>query len=130
MKVQPIPHPWISKVVEILRGCDSRVIEWTLRAEQDWGQFGMEHEAYDLIINTLKVPGILGHSVTGMVDARDQSYTDCWAFLCPHPWGSSVPLYCKIGIHHSRIYINIFSCHVDDGSGKLETAIKAYRKTK
>jgi len=56
------------------------------------------------------------------------TYTDCWAFLCPHPWNSPVPLYAKIGIHSSRVYINLFSLHVDDGSERLQAAIKAYRK--
>jgi hypothetical protein len=63
-----------------------------------------------------------------MRDPRDMTYTDCWAFFCPHPAGTPIPFYVKIGIHHSRIHINLFSLHVDDGSEKLQEAIEAYRK--
>ena len=128
MQAKPIPRPWIAKVVEILRIGDRNQIEWTLTADQTWGQFGLEQQAYKLILETLEVEEILGHAVISMRDRLDGTYTECWAFFCNHPWGSPIPLYTKIGIHHSRIRINLFSLHVDDGSEKLHKAIEVYRK--
>ena len=130
MQVRPIPRPWLATVLEILQSYDPSRIEWTDTAIEKWQLFGLEQDAYTLIIKTLSAPEILGHQVVGMRDRRDQTYTDCWAFFCAHPWDSPVPLYTKIGIHNSRIHINLFSLHVDDGSEKLQNAIKAYRKTK
>lgn len=115
-------------MIEILETCNSGRIEWTFTAENSWQPFGLEQEAYEILIMTLKHDEVLGHQVVGMLDGRDGSHTDCWAFLCPHPWGSPVPIYAKIGIHHSQVHINLFSLHVDDGSEKLQNAIKAYRK--
>jgi hypothetical protein len=128
MQARPIPTPWIAKVVEILQEGDTSRIEWTFTAEQTWGQFGLEQQAYELIIKTLQAREVLGHAVVGMRNPVDLSYTDCWAFFCDHPWNSPIPLYTKIGIHHSRIRINLFSLHVDDGSEQLQKAIAAYRK--
>ena len=128
MQAQPIPAPWIAKVVEILQTGDRNRIEWTFTALQTWGQFGLEQQAYERIIQTLQSGETLGHQVVGMLDLTDLTYTDCWAFFCDHPWETPIPLYTKIGIHHSQIHINLFSMHVDDGSEKLQQAIKAYKK--
>jgi hypothetical protein len=128
MRAQPIPPAWIKLVTSILESHDPENIEWSFTAEQDWHPFGLEQDAYALLIKTLNRPQVLGHPVVGMLDRRDGSYTDCWAFFCDHPWGSPVPLYAKIGIHHSRVHINLFSLHPDDGSEKLQQAIAAYLK--
>ncbi len=128
MQARPIPRPWLDSVLGILATHDPAIIEWTTTAEINWQSFGLEQDAYNLLIRVLSAAEVLGHQVVGMRDRRDGSYTDCRSFLCPHPWDSPVPLYTKIGIHHSRVYINLFSHHVDDGSEQLQAAIKAYRK--
>lgn len=131
MRIEPIPPAWIKEVIRILEACDPANIEWTFSAGQDWHQFGLEQDAYELLIKTLSQPQVVGQRIVGMRDQRDGSHTDCWAFPCDHPWGTPIPLYAKIGLHHSRVYINLFSLHPDDGSAKLEQAIKAYlRKQK
>jgi hypothetical protein len=126
MRVQPIPDWWINVVTGILDEGDRTTVEWTFSAEQDWRRFGQECDAYELLAKTLRTPGILGHNVVGMRDYRDQSYSDCWAFLCRHPWDPDDTLYAKIGLHHSRVYINLFSLHVDDGTERLAKAIVEY----
>lgn len=128
MQARPIPRLWLTTVVEILQTHDPERIDWTDTALETWQLYGLEQDAYSLIARTLSAPEVLGHQVIGMRDRRDQTYTDCWAFLCDHPWDSPVPLYTKIGIHNTRIRINLFSLHVDDGSEKLQKAIAAYRK--
>lgn len=130
MKVRPIPRSWIDTVTGFLEAGDPSVIEWTDTAEENWQPYGLEQDAYTLLIQVLRQPGIHGHQVVGMLDRTDGSYTDCWAFLCPHPWDSPVPLYAKIGIHHTRLHINLFSLHPDDGSQKLQKAIAALRPPK
>lgn len=128
MQARTIPSTWIQTVISLLESYDRRNIEWTTTASEKWAQFGREEDAYELLIKTLGAPNLPGHQVVGMKDQNDGSYADTWAFLCPHPWGSPVPLYAKIGIHHSHLYINLFSLHVDDGSEKLQKAVAAYWK--
>ncbi|MCH8539803.1 MAG: hypothetical protein LAT58_03425 [Opitutales bacterium] len=128
MQVEPIPLSWIKRVVSILKEGHPGKIEWTIKAETDWQIFGLEQEAYPFLIEHLTEPNVIGQKVVGMLDKKDHTPTDCWAFLCRHPWGSPNPIYAKIGLHHEKIRINLFSLHVDDGSKKLEKALKAYRK--
>lgn len=128
MHVCPIPHPWKETVLTILREGNPDNINWTIQAVDDWQRFGLEYQAYELLIQTLSDSEVIGQQVIGMRDRRDGSYTDCWAFLCDHPQEGPKPLYAKIGIHCSQIYINLFSLHIDDGSNKLLKAIAAYRK--
>lgn len=128
MRVQPIPGAWIELVTRILDEGDGSVVEWTTRARQQWAQFGREQNAYELLVSALRKPGVLGHQVVGMLDRRDGSHCECWEFLCPHPWGSTVAFYAKIGVHHSRLHINLFSLHVDDGTERLAKAIVEYKK--
>jgi hypothetical protein len=127
MQAEPIPRNWLDRVLPILVEREPTSIEWSYTAENDWQSFGLEQDAYDLILKELRKPEVLGHRVVNMRDRRDGTYTDCWGFFCEHPWGSSVPLYAKIGVHHSRVYINLFSLHVDDGSEQLKKAIEAYK---
>lgn len=88
----------------------------------------MTGDAYELLIETLSQPLVVGHAVVGMRDSRDGTYIDTWEFLCKHPCKSPIPLYCKIGLHGSKLYINLISLHVDDGSQKLQNAIEAFLK--
>lgn len=127
MRVQPIPRSWLDTVTSILRTYDDRRIRWTMRAQSTWQLYGLKQEGIDLLLETLKGE-VIGQQVVGMQDLTDGSYADTWAFLCDNPFGSSVPLYAKIGLHHSQVYICLFSLHVDDGSKALETAIAEYHK--
>lgn len=130
MKISPIPQGWINCVLTLLKDGDPSKIEWTLTAQSDWAPFGLEQDAYALLIKTLSAKEVLGNAVVGMLCPKDMSYTDAWEFLCPHPWGTPIPLYAKIGVHHSQVHINLISLHVDDGRAKLQTAIQIYQKKK
>ena len=119
-----IPDSWRIDVVRVLRTGSNSDIEWTGRARQDWGQFGLVHQAYELLIRTLSIGGVIGREVPGM-DATSET----WEFLCAHPLGISVPLYVKIGLKQGLLRIKIFSTHVDL-SGELVEAIKRFQRQK
>ncbi len=108
--------------MRILKSGDSRFIEWTGRARSDWGVFGISHKAYELLIQTLSIPGLIGRQVLFM-----DGNTEVWEFLCPHPLGINKPLYAKIGIKEGRLNIKIFSTHIDL-TGELEAAIQRLHK--
>lgn len=124
MRISPIPFQWIQAVTKALESADSKRIEWTLRADTDWGLFGMKYQAYILLIQILNVPGIIGSDESGhMIGAKET-----WAFLCPHPINPSSYLYAKIGLKDDLVKIKVFSLHVDLMQKKLETAIATYQK--
>lgn len=118
----PIPDAWRQDVIRILKSGDSRVIEWTGRARSDWGGFGISHQAYELLIQTLSSPGLIGRQVLFMEGA-----TEIWEFLCRHPLGIDKPLYSKIGLKEGRLQIKIFSTHIDL-TGELQAAIQRLNK--
>jgi hypothetical protein len=118
----PIPDAWRQDVIRILKNSDSRFIEWTGRARSDWSVFGISHKAYELLIQTLSSPGLIGRQVLFM-----DGPTEVWEFLCPHPLGIDKPLYAKIGLKEGRLHIKIFSTHIDL-TGELQAAIRRLRK--
>jgi len=124
MNIAPIPKSWIQDVIKILRSHDSERIAWTMRADLDWGQFGMKHDGYELLIKTLSQSLVIGSDESvGMLGAKET-----WAFLCIHPILPDKKLYAKIGLKEGNMSIKIFSLHVDLQERKLEKAISAYRK--
>jgi hypothetical protein len=120
--VQLIPESWKSEVIKILNTGNNTLIDWTLRAQQDWQQFGMLHEALALLVRHLKPADKLGRQVFGMAGAAE-----VWEFLLPHPLNSPKPLYAKIGLKGNRLSIKIFSVHIDL-NGDLEKAIQDFLK--
>ena len=52
--------------------------------------------AYDLCLQVLRTSGMLGEQVPGMIDERDDTLCETWAFLCPHPLQLPTPLYVKL----------------------------------
>jgi len=70
MQARPIPSQWIDCVLGILETHDPSKIEWTLTAEINWQQFGIEQDAYGLLTKVLRAPEVLGHQVVGMRDRR------------------------------------------------------------
>lgn len=116
------PKAWLDAVLKILDRGDLGEIDWTLRADQDWGQFGMKHEAYVLLKGTLSSPTLFVEPIE-MVGA-----SETYAFLCPHPMAGPKPLYAKIGLLEGRLRICIFSMHVDL-SGKLLQKIQKHRNS-
>lgn len=120
--VQLIPELWKNEVIKILNTGNNTLIEWTFRAQQDWQQFGMLHEALALLASQLKPADKLGRQVFGMAGAAE-----VWEFLLPHPLNSLKPLYAKIGLKDNRLSIKIFSVHIDL-KGDLEKAILAFLK--
>jgi len=120
--VQLIPESWKSEVIKILNTGNNTLIDWTLRAQQDWQQFGMLYQAHNLLATRLKAADALGRQVFGMASAAE-----VWEFLLPHPLDSPVPLYAKIGLKGNRLSIKIFSVHIDL-KGDLEKAILAFLK--
>jgi hypothetical protein len=120
--VQLIPEHWKNVVIKILRSGNNSVIEWTIRAEQDWQQFGQPHQALDFLAARLNATDALGRQVFGMAGAAE-----VWEFLLPHPLKSPVPLYAKIGLKGDRISIKVFSVHIDL-NGELQKAISALFK--
>lgn len=89
--VQLIPESWKNEVIKILNTGNNTLIEWTFRAQQDWQQFGMLHEALTLLVRQLKPADKLGRQVFGMAGAAE-----VWEFLLPHPLNSPKPLYAKL----------------------------------
>ncbi len=129
--VEPLPRAWVSAVVRILQTRQSGSIRWSFRAQQDWQQFGLTYQAFDLLIDTLQKPDILGEKIVGMSPLpgppAGSGNQTVYAFLCPHPLGGPKPLYAKIGLFADHITIDLFSLHVDL-SGDLEKRIARTRK--
>lgn len=124
MNIAPIPKSWIQDVIKILRSYDSGRIAWTSLADQNWGQFGMKHDGYELLIKTLSQSLVIGSDESaGMLGAKET-----WAFLCPHPIIPDKKLYAKIGLKEGNVSIKIFSFHIDLQERKLEKAVMVYRK--
>ncbi len=123
--VAPLPQDWLEAVIPILRNGDHNAIQWTGRALREMAAAGLgfKHEAYELCLRVLRTPGMLGESISGMIDETDGTLCDTWAFLCPHPLGISKPLYVKIALHQSRVLIHLISLHTDH-SGALLAAIR------
>ena len=129
--VAPIPQGWLDAVIPLLRDGAPGKIHWTGRAQREMAVLGLtfKHEAYELCLEVLRHHCPLGEQILDMVDETDGSLCDTWAFLCPHPLNASDYVYAKIGLHHGRLHINLFSLHVDL-SGKLKVAIRTYLKRK
>lgn len=66
---------------------------------------------------------MVGEPIYDMIDERDGTLCETWAFLCPNPLGRPEPIFAKIGLHQGLLHINLFSLHVDL-SGKLQKAIR------
>lgn len=127
--VAPLPQGWLDAVIPLLDEQDPGKIHWTGQAEHDMAEAGLgfKYEAYELCLRVLQYPGMLGEQILDMVDAKDNTICETWAFLCPNPLGNPDPIFAKIGLHQGRLHINLFSLHVDR-SGKLKKAIRAYLK--
>lgn len=72
---------------------------------------------------------MLGEPIPGMIDERDSTLCETWAFLCAHPLQLKIPLYVKIALHGNRVHLVMISMHTDH-SGKLLEAIRAFLKKK
>jgi len=127
--ISAIPAPWLANVISLLEDGDPAKIKWSFRAESDWQQFGLKHQAYEHCLETLKSPSPVGEQIFGMVNPSDDQECETWASPCRHPFGLATWLYAKIGLHQGQLKINLFSLHIDL-SGELITAIKAYLKSK
>lgn len=129
--VGPLPSAWCEAVIRILAKGQPANIRWSLRAQQDWQQFGMTFQAYELLRHTLREPGIWGEKISGMVPLPNQppcaGSQEIHGFLCPNPTGSPKPLYAKIGLFANSITIDLFSLHIDL-SGDLAKRIALARK--
>jgi len=123
MTIAPIPKRWKEPVIKALQTFNSAQIKWKLRAQTDWQQFGMNHDAYELLIKTLSSPIIGKDESLGMLGAQET-----WAFLCEHPLNPSTTLYAKIGLKEGHISIIIFSLHTDLKKKELESQIELYLK--
>ncbi|QTN34149.1 hypothetical protein HZ994_18100 [Akkermansiaceae bacterium] len=86
-----------------------------------------KHEAYELCLQVLRTPGMLGEQIFDMIDETDDTIADTWALLCPHPLKLPEPLYVKIAVHEKRVHLTMISMHTDN-SGKLLKAIRDYIK--
>ena len=86
-----------------------------------------KHEAYELCLQVLRTPGMLGEQIHDMIDETDGTVADTWAFLCPHPLKLPEPLYVKIAVHEKQVHLTMISMHTDN-SGKLLKAIRDYMK--
>lgn len=120
--VQLIPESWKNEVIRILNRSDAKCIEWTFQAQRDWQQFGLPFQAHERLARELRRPDVLGRLVYGMAGA-----SEIWEFLLPHPLGSPIPLYAKIGLRGDLLTIKIFSTHIDR-KGQLEKAIQTFLK--
>lgn len=129
--VAPLPQHWLDAVIPILERGDPASILWTGRAQREMSAAGIQFnwDAYELCLQVLRTPGMLGEQIHGMVDERDDTLCETWAFLCPHPLGLKIPLYVKIALHGSRVHLVMISMHTDH-SGKLLGAIRAFLKKK
>jgi hypothetical protein len=130
-RIAPLPLRWITPVVSILEDGDIKNIRWTLTAEREFHLFGFrsKEQAYEYCITVLRTPGIHGENLVGMYDQQDQTHCETWAVLGPHPLGSPVDVYVKIGLHQNQIILNLFSLHIDR-TGDLRSAIAEYTSKK
>ena len=124
-----LPQKWLDVVIPILELQDSKKILWTKRAELEMSSAGLnfKHEAYELCLQVLRTPGMLGEQIHDMIDETDGTVADTWAFLCPHPLKLPEPLYVKIAVHEKQVHLTMISMHTDN-SGKLLKAIRDYMK--
>lgn len=129
--IVPLPEHWLAAVVPILERGDPGSILWTGRAQREMAAAGLEFKwnAYELCLQVLRTPGMLGEQIHGMIDERDNTHCETWAFLCPHPLQLEIPLYVKIALHGNRLHLVMISMHTDH-SGKLLQAIRAFLKKK
>ena len=129
--IAPLPEHWLETVIRILERGDPESILWTGRALREMTAAGLEFKwnAYELCLQVLRTPGMLGEQIPGMIDERDDTVCETWAFLCPHPLRLPIPLYVKIALHGSRVNLVMISMHTDH-SGKLLKAIRAHLKKK
>lgn len=115
--VEPLPQDWCESVIRILNNSAPTQIRWSLRARQDWQQFGMPYDAFSRLAKTLQQPGIWGERVIGMIPQpnppKNAGNQVVYGFLSPHPLGSPKPLYAKIGLFADKITIDLFSLHID-----------------
>jgi hypothetical protein len=129
--IEPLPPEWISAVLRILRNGQAAHIRWSFRAQQDWQQFGLTHQAFQHLIETLRQADVWGERISGMAPLpglpAGAGQQLVYAFLCPHPLGAAKPLYAKIGLFDDHLTIDLFSLHVDL-SGELEKRIARARK--
>lgn len=110
-----LPKRWLDIVIPILEEGSHQSIRWTLSAEMDLPQIGLncKQAAYEHILHVLRTPNQPGELIPDMRDASDQTLCETWAFLAPHPLKVPTPLYVKIGLHHNQVLLNLFSIHVD-----------------
>ncbi len=129
--IAPLPEPWLASVIPILERGDPASILWTGRAQREMAAAGLEFKwnAYELCLQVLRTPGMLGEQIHGMIDERDNTICETWAFLCPHPLQLKTPLYVKIALHGRRLHLVMISMHTDH-SGKLLQAIRTFLKEK
>lgn len=129
--IAPLPEHWLEAVIPILERGDAGSILWTGRALREMAAAGLEFKwnAYELCLQVLRAPGMLGEQIPGMIDERDDTVCETWAFLCPHPLQLPIPLYVKIALHCSRVSLVMISMHTDH-SGKLLQAIRSHLKKK
>ena len=127
--IASLPQHWLDAVIPILERGDPASILWTARAQREMSAAGIQFnwDAYELCLQVLRTPGMLGEQIPGMIDARDDTLCETWAFLCPHPLQLKIPLYVKIALHSSRIHLVMLSMHTDH-SGKLLEGIRAFLK--
>lgn len=122
--VTPLPQHWLGAVIPLLERGDPACILWTGRAQREMAAAGLSFkwDAYQLCLEVLRTPGVLGEKIPGMIDESDNTVCETWAFLCPHPLQLKIPLYVKIALHGSLIRLVMISMHTDH-SGKLLQAI-------
>jgi len=129
--VEPIPAAWCDEVVRALSKGTTPNVRWSFRAQQDWQQFGLPYQAHELLIRTLRQPGIWGERVTTMIPLpnppKGAGSQAVYGFLCPHPLGGQKPLYAKIGLFANEVTLDIFSLHIDL-SGELTRRIAQAQK--
>lgn len=132
--VEPLPQDWCESVIRILNKGAPAQIRWSLRAKQDWQQFGMTHDAFTRLVKTLRQPGIWGELVVGMTPLpaapKNAGSQVVYGFLCPHPLGIPKPLYAKIGLFEDKVTIDLFSLHIDLTGDLAKRIAQAQKKRK
>lgn len=139
--VAPIPTDWCDAVIKILKRGDHSECRWYPRARQDWIQFGMTHDAYQLLIQTLNQREVWGeqiHMTFQLPNPPKGEEQSTYAFLCKHPFNPNTPLYAKVGLYDGQVCLDIFSLHIDlttklikkiaAAKGQLKAAQKKARK--